>query len=74
VHRHADPITIEHIIELRKRVAELERQLNNALSHLVPMRRENERLMQAIVQILPKALFIERKDNGQKSSDSDSTI
>ena len=29
--RHADPITIDHIIDLKKRLRETERQLNNAI-------------------------------------------
>lgn len=35
--RHCDPVTMDHIIELRKRVALLEKQLENALSYVRPM-------------------------------------
>ena len=49
--RHADPITVDHIIELRKRVAELERQLDNVMSWIKPMQRENDRLLEAIKRI-----------------------
>jgi hypothetical protein len=52
VNRHADPITIDHIIALRKRVAELERQLENATAYIVPLKRENNRLKEDIESIL----------------------
>jgi len=32
VERHADPITLDHIIELRKQLKEAERQRDNALA------------------------------------------
>ena len=35
--RHCDPVTMDHIIELRKRVALLEKQLENALSYVRPL-------------------------------------
>ena len=44
MNRHCDPVTMDHIIELRKRVALLEKQLENTLSWVTPLRRENERL------------------------------
>ena len=50
-HRHCDPVTMDHIIDLRKRVALLEKQLENALSWVTPLRRENERLLEAVKQI-----------------------
>lgn len=31
LHRHCDPVTMDHIIELRKQLRETERQLNNVL-------------------------------------------
>lgn len=37
--RHADPVTIEHIIELRKKVAELEKYLINYENHYGKIRR-----------------------------------
>lgn len=36
-YRYCDPVTMDHIIELRKRVALLEKQLENALSYVKPM-------------------------------------
>lgn len=42
--RHADSVTIDHIIDLRKRVALLEKQLENVLSWVNTMRAENEQL------------------------------
>ena len=50
-HRHCDPVTMDHIIDLRKRVALLEKQLENALSWVTPLRRENERLLENIKRI-----------------------
>ena len=35
--RHADDLTIEHIIELRKRLAEAERQRDNAVDRCVAL-------------------------------------
>ena len=51
MNRHCDPVTMDHIIDLRKRVALLEKQLENALSWVTPLRRENERLLEAVKQI-----------------------
>ena len=42
--RHCDPVTMDHLIDLRKRMALLEKQLENTLSWVTPLRRENERL------------------------------
>ena len=42
--RYADPVTIDHIIELRKQIAKLEMQLENTLAWVGPVRRENEKL------------------------------
>jgi hypothetical protein len=39
---------MDHIIDLRKRVALLEKQLENALSWVTPLRRENEQLLESI--------------------------
>ena len=49
--RHADPVTIDHIIELRKRIATLERQLDNVLAWIKPMQRENDHLIAEIRRI-----------------------
>jgi len=38
--RHCDPVTMDHIIELRKRVALLEKQLENALVWVTAKQRE----------------------------------
>ena len=38
--RHCDPVTMDHIIELRKRVALLETQLENALAWVTAKQRE----------------------------------
>jgi hypothetical protein len=38
--RHCDPVTMDHIIELRKRVALLEKQLENALAWVTAKQRE----------------------------------
>lgn len=37
--RHADAETINHIVDLRRRLAEAERQRDNALSVVIPMRK-----------------------------------
>ena len=50
--RHCDPVTMDHIIELRKRVALLEKQLENALSWVTPLRRENERMLEAVKKVV----------------------
>jgi len=38
--RHADKTTLDHVIELRKRLAETERYLNNALDVVGSLRKE----------------------------------
>lgn len=42
--READPVTIDHIIELRKEIARLEKQLNNALDVAVSLKKELDAL------------------------------
>ena len=39
--RHADDVTLAHVVELRKKVAELEEQLARVMSWVIPMQREN---------------------------------
>lgn len=39
--RHCDSVTMDHIVELRKRLAIVERQRDNALSVVNDLRREN---------------------------------
>ena len=43
--RHCDPVTMDHIIELRKRVALLEKQLENALSYVRPLFEQQQRYL-----------------------------
>ena len=47
-HRHCDPVTMDHIIELRKRVALLEKQLENALSYVRPLFEQQRRYLEDI--------------------------
>lgn len=54
--RHADALTIEHIIELRARLAEAERQRDNALDALMLMRREQDRINKTLKEITNAAL------------------
>jgi len=54
--RHADPITLDHIIELRKKLEEAERQRENALDALILMRREQDRINKALKEITNAAL------------------
>lgn len=49
--RHADPETIDHIIDLRKRLVEAERQRDNALDRVMGLRDENLELRLQIVRI-----------------------
>lgn len=44
MNRHADLVTIDHIIELRKEIAKLEKQLNNALDVAVALKKELDAL------------------------------
>ena len=37
LHRHCDPVTMDHIIELRKQLRETERQRDNALDRCVAL-------------------------------------
>jgi len=46
--RHCDPVTMDHIIELRKRVALLEKQLENALSYVRPLFEQQRRYLEDI--------------------------
>ena len=39
--RHADDLTIAHVVELRRKIAELEEQLARVMSWVIPMQREN---------------------------------
>jgi len=44
--RHADTVTLDHLIELRKRLAEVERQRDNALDMVMSLKKEVDRLNQ----------------------------
>lgn len=46
--RHADDTTIGHIIDLRKRLAEAERQRDNALDHMKALNEERQELRKQI--------------------------
>lgn len=46
--RHADKITIDELIRLRKREAELEMQLKNALDAITDLHRANKKLADAL--------------------------
>ena len=54
--RHADDTTIGHIIDLRKRLAEAERQRDNALNHLHQTRidrvRQRARDLKKVIDLL----------------------
>ena len=55
-HRHCDPVTMDHIIDLRKRVALLEKQLENTLSWVTPLREKNEKLREALNKIADRSV------------------
>jgi|GEM_PF-4706320 len=42
--RHADTVTLDHVIDLRKRLVEAERQRDNALNMCVHLQKEIARL------------------------------
>ena len=46
--RHADALTIDHIIELRKRLAEAERQRDNALNACMGLRKQIDALQRTL--------------------------
>ena len=46
--RHVDDMTLAYIVQLRKKVAELEEQLARVMSWVIPMQRENERLRESL--------------------------
>lgn len=56
--RHCDPVTMDHIIELRKRVALLEKQLENALAWVTAKQREEAAAIDEIKQ-LRKAMDVQ---------------
>ena len=48
--RHADDVTLAHVVELRKKVAELDEQLARVMSWVIPMQRENESLRKKLLE------------------------
>ena len=46
--RHADPETLDHIIDLRKKLAEAERQRDNALDKVMSMQRKITEMKEAL--------------------------
>ena len=68
--RHCDPVTMDHIIELRKRVALLEKQLENALVWVTAKQREEavardvlKEMREALQQITELSPFKSNTDN-----------
>ena len=50
--RYADMETMDHLIDLRKRIEEAERQRDNALTVLMDLRRENLRLIKMVDHVV----------------------
>lgn len=50
--RYADMETMDHLIDLRKRIEEAERQRDNALAVLMDLRRENLRLIKMVDHVV----------------------
>jgi len=46
--RHADPETLDHIIDLRKKLAEAERQRDNALDKVMSMQKKITEMKEAL--------------------------
>jgi len=46
--RYADPITLDHIIELRRKLAEAEKQRDNALNACMALRKQIDSLQIAL--------------------------
>lgn len=44
LHRHCDPVTMDHLIELRKKLAEAETQRDNALNACMALRKQIDAL------------------------------
>ena len=49
--RHCDTETMDHLIDLRKRVSDAETQRDNALDVVVALRRENEKLIRIVQEV-----------------------
>ena len=50
--RYADMETVDHLIDLRKRLADAEMQRDNALTVLMDLRRENLRLIKMVDHVV----------------------
>ena len=50
MNRHADPLTMDHVIELRKRVSDLERQVSNLADANVELWKQNKDLRAELLQ------------------------
>ena len=50
--RYADMETMDHLIDLRKRLSDAERQRDNALTVLMDLRRENLRLIKMVDHVV----------------------
>jgi len=50
--RYADMETMDHLIDLRKRIEEAERQRDNALEVVMDLRRENLRLIKMVDHVV----------------------
>jgi hypothetical protein len=50
--RYADMETMDHLIDLRKRLSDAEMQRDNALTVLMDLRRENARLIQMVDHVV----------------------
>lgn len=46
--RHADPVTIGHVVELRKKLAEAERQRDNALNVVRDLHKQIRKLREQL--------------------------
>jgi len=49
--RYADMETVDHLIDLRKRLSDAETQRDNALDVVVALRRENEKLIRIVQEV-----------------------
>ena len=49
--RYADMETVDHLIDLRKRLSDAETQRDNALSVVMDLRRENAKLIRIVQEV-----------------------
>ena len=66
--RYADPVTIDYIIELRKQVAKLEMQLENALAWVGPVKKENKLLRNEIKRIIGSMNLAEKLNDTERTN------